>query len=117
MNFMESMDKMNSFDADVLKKELGYTDIQLFSLNEGVFAARKAWQADPSLQCKSVLLAKFTVDEGYRYDQEADTLADILVTGVVPKEYQIYEPTVEDQIADDWAVIKVHNSKIVERYL
>jgi len=108
---------MNSFDAGELKKELGYSDIQLFSLNEGVFAARKEWQNDPAMKCKSVFLAKFTNDEGYRYDQENDTKVDILVTGVIPKEYQVYEPSIEDQIADDWAVAKVHNSKVVEKFL
>ena len=36
---------------------------------------------------------------------------------VIPKEYQIYEPTIEDQIADDWAVVTVHNSKVVDKYL
>lgn len=117
MNFMETMEKMNSIDDVQLKKDWGYTDIQLFSLNEGVFAARKEWQKDPALRCKSVFLSKFTNDEGYRYDQENDTAADILVTGVIPKEYQIYEPTIEDQIADDWAVVTVHNSKVVDKYL
>ena len=82
MNFMETMEKMNSIDDVQLKKDWGYTDIQLFSLNEGVFAARKEWQKDPALKCKSVFLSKFTNDEGYRYDQENDTAADILVTGV-----------------------------------
>ena len=81
------------------------------------YEARKEWQKDPALKCKSVFLSKFTNDEGYRYDQENDTAADILVTGVIPKEYQIYEPTIEDQIADDWAVVTVHNSKVVDKYL
>lgn len=117
MNFMEVMEKMNSIDDAKLKEDYKYTDIQLFSLNEGVFAARREWQKDPATKCKSVFLSKFTNDEAYRYDQDSDEQLDILVTGVKPKEYEAYEPSIEDQMADDWAVIKVHNSKIADKWL
>lgn len=118
MQLVTAMGKLETALQEFKDKKNDYDDYTVFIVENGAFARREAW---PKKQCifPTSLLSdseSFLVDKP---NYNKDIKVDYIMTGI-PAEtdarYDIYEPTFEDTVADDWVVAMVTDKVNINRY-